>query len=146
MAVRIRLRRIGKKKQPQYRLVVAESAGPRDGRFIETIGHYNPRLDPAQISVNSDRALWWLERGARPSDTARSMLKKVGVWEKFGGEPSVVKRDEGSSDSGSVIDDIAEKQPEVVAESESAEAESETEEEEADSGVEATSDSDKVNE
>ena len=83
--VRIRLRRIGKKKQPQYRLVAAESASPRDGRFIEVIGHYNPRVNPSAISVNEERALWWLRRGAQPSDTARSILMKTGVWEKFGG-------------------------------------------------------------
>ncbi len=86
MAVRIRLRRIGKKKQPQYRLVVAESAAPRDGRFIESIGHYDPGVDPASISVNEERALWWLRQGARASETALSLLKKAGVWEKFSGE------------------------------------------------------------
>jgi small subunit ribosomal protein S16 len=86
VAVRIRLRRIGKKKQPQYRLVVAEAAGPRDGRFIESIGHYNPRLDPPAVSVNEERALWWLRQGAQPTDTARSMLVRTGVWEKFAGE------------------------------------------------------------
>ncbi len=87
MAVRIRLRRIGKKKQPQYRLVVADSAAPRDGRFLETIGQYNPRVEPALITVSEERALWWLRQGARPSDTALSLLKKSGVWEKFSGEP-----------------------------------------------------------
>lgn len=86
MAVRIRLRRIGKKKQPQYRLVVADSAAPRDGRAIEVIGHYDPRVDPPAVSVDQDRALWWLRRGARPSDTARSMLVRTGVWEAFTGE------------------------------------------------------------
>jgi small subunit ribosomal protein S16 len=88
VAVRIRLRRIGKKKQPQYRLVVAEAAGPRDGRFIESIGQYNPRVDPAAISVDEERALYWLQQGAQPSDTVRSLLVKVGVWEKFSGEPA----------------------------------------------------------
>jgi small subunit ribosomal protein S16 len=83
VAVRIRLRRIGKKKQPQYRLVAAESAGPRDGRFIEVIGHYNPRVDPSAVRVNEERALWWLRQGAQPSDTARSLLIKTGVWDKF---------------------------------------------------------------
>ena len=86
MAVRIRLRRIGKKKQPQYRLVVAEAAGPRDGRFIEVIGHYNPRVDPPAVSVNEERALWWLKQGAQPTVTAQSMLVKTGVWERFTGE------------------------------------------------------------
>ena len=88
MAVRIRLRRIGKKKQPQYRLIVADSASPRDGRFIETIGRYNPRVDPPLISVDEERALSWLKQGAQPSDTAQSMLVKTGVWEKFSGEPA----------------------------------------------------------
>ena len=88
MAVRIRLRRIGKKKQPQYRLVAAEGSGPRDGRFLESIGHYNPRVDPPAVSVNEERALWWLKQGAQPTDTAKSMLVKTGVWEKFTGEPA----------------------------------------------------------
>ena len=140
MAVRIRLRRIGKKKQPQYRLVVAESAGPRDGRFIETIGHYNPRVDPAQISVNSERALWWLERGARPSDTARSMLEKVGVWETFGGEPSVARIDSSPSDaSGAVADKGEESQPEAEEKQPEAEEPTETASEEADGAEEVTS-------
>jgi len=88
VAVRIRLRRIGKKKQPQYRLIVADSASPRDGRFIELIGRYNPRVDPPLISVDEERALSWLRQGAQPSDTAKSMLVKTGVWEKFTGEPA----------------------------------------------------------
>lgn len=86
MAVRIRLRRIGKKKQPQYRLVAADSAAARDGRFLEVIGHYNPRVDPRAVSVNEDRVLWWLKQGAQPSDTARSLLVRAGVWAKFTGE------------------------------------------------------------
>ena len=86
MAVRIRLRRIGKKKQPQYRLVVAEASGPRDGRFVETIGQYNPRMSPALLSVNEGRALWWLSQGAQPSETVKSLLTKVGVLAKVGGE------------------------------------------------------------
>jgi small subunit ribosomal protein S16 len=88
VAVRIRLRRIGKKKQPQYRLIVADSSSPRDGRFIESIGRYNPRVEPALVSVDEERALWWLRQGAQPSDTALSLLKKSGVWETFTGEPA----------------------------------------------------------
>lgn len=91
MAVRLRLRRIGKKKQPQYRLVAAENAGPRDGRFIEVIGHYNPRMHPSAMSVNEERAIWWLQHGAQPSDTAKSILVKTGVWEKFSGEAAPVR-------------------------------------------------------
>lgn len=85
MAVRIRLRRIGKKKQPQYRLVAAEAAGPRDGRFIEVIGHYNPRTHPRQEAVDAERALWWLRQGAQPSEAARLLLVRTGVWERFAG-------------------------------------------------------------
>ena len=85
MALRIRLRRVGKRKQPQYRLVVAEAASPRDGRFVEAIGHCNPRLDPRAISVNEERALYWLQQGAQPSETALSILKSAGVWAKFSG-------------------------------------------------------------
>ena len=88
MAVRIRLRRIGKRKQPQYRLVAAEAAGPRDGRFLEAIGHYNPRANPPAITVNEERALWWLKQGAQPSATAKSLLQRAGVWERFTGEPA----------------------------------------------------------
>jgi small subunit ribosomal protein S16 len=86
VSVRIRLRRIGKKKQPQYRLVVAEALGPRDGRFIETIGNYNPRRDPPAITVDEERALAWLRQGAQPTDTVRRVLVKAGVWSKFTGE------------------------------------------------------------
>ncbi len=88
MAVRLRLRRIGKKKQPQYRLVAAEAAGPRDGRFIEALGHYNPKVEPPAVSVNEERALWWLRQGAQPTDTARALLVRTGVWERFTGEPA----------------------------------------------------------
>jgi len=83
MAVRIRLSRFGRKKAPFYRLVVADSRSPRDGRFIELLGTYNPMTDPAAVTVNEERALYWLNVGAQPSDTARGLLKKQGVWEKF---------------------------------------------------------------
>ncbi|MBN1460474.1 MAG: 30S ribosomal protein S16 [Armatimonadetes bacterium] len=128
MAVRIRLRRIGKKKQPQYRLVVAESAGPRDGRFIESIGQYNPRVDPAAISVNEERALHWLQHGAQPSETAQSILVKAGVWEKFTGdppaptpEPPAVVRDEAAPEESTVVEtEVAESAVEEPAEDEAA--------------------------
>jgi len=83
MAVCIRLARHGRKKLPFYRLVVADSRSPRDGRFIEKIGHYNPLRDPAEIAVDEERALYWLKTGAKASDTARSILVKAGVWSKF---------------------------------------------------------------
>ena len=80
MATRIRLRRTGRKHQPMYRIVVTDKAAPRDGRFIETLGHYNPRTEPVTIEVNAEKARDWLSRGATPSDTVRSLLKKAGVF------------------------------------------------------------------
>lgn len=75
MPVRIRLARRGRKKRPFYRIVVAHSEAPRDGRFIESIGSYNPLLDPAEVSIDSNRLQYWLERGAEPTDTVRSLLR-----------------------------------------------------------------------
>lgn len=83
MAVRIRLRRMGAKNRPFYRLVVADSRSPRDGRFIEEIGYYDPTTEPATLSVKQDRALEWLRRGAQPSDTARALLEKSGAWKAW---------------------------------------------------------------
>ena len=83
MAVRIRLTRMGAKKKPFYRLVVADSRAPRDGRFIEILGSYNPISEPAEIKIDEEKALDWLQKGAQPSDTAKSVLTKAGVWEKF---------------------------------------------------------------
>ena len=70
---------MGAKKRPYYRLVVADSRSPRDGRFVEIIGHYNPLTDPAEIVVDKEKAALWLERGAQPSDTVRRLLRQVGV-------------------------------------------------------------------
>ncbi len=85
MAVRIRLSRYGRKKLPFYRLVVADSRSPRDGRFIEEIGTYDPMTEVKEdgIKINEEEALKWLRYGALPSDTARALLKKAGVWAKF---------------------------------------------------------------
>ena len=79
MAVRIRLRRIGAKKRPIYRVVVADSRSPRDGRFIETLGTYNPLTNPAEVNLKSDRVRLWLSRGALPSDTVRNILARQGL-------------------------------------------------------------------
>ena len=79
MAVKIRLRRIGRKKAPVYRIVVADSKSPRDGRFIEIVGQYAPRAADNQLSVKADRVNHWLEVGAQPTDTVRSLLRKAGV-------------------------------------------------------------------
>ncbi|MFV9509892.1 30S ribosomal protein S16 [Tepidibacillus sp. LV47] len=83
MAVRIRLKRMGAKKAPFYRLVVADSRSPRDGRFIEEIGTYNPLTQPAQINIDEEKALKWLQIGAKPSDTVRNLLSKAGILAKF---------------------------------------------------------------
>jgi small subunit ribosomal protein S16 len=79
VAVHIRLRRMGAKKRPFYRIVVADSRSPRDGRFIETVGTYNPLTNPAEISLKPDRVRLWLSRGALPSDTVRNILARQGL-------------------------------------------------------------------
>lgn len=79
MAVKLRLRRMGKKKQPIYKVVAADSRSPRDGKFIEAIGMYNPLTNPATIDFNEDRVLYWLGVGAQPTDTVKSLLSKKGV-------------------------------------------------------------------
>ena len=79
MAVRIRLRRVGRKKAPAYRIIVADSKSPRDGKFIEIIGQYAPRSPQNALSVQADRANYWLDVGAQPSDPVRSLLRKAGV-------------------------------------------------------------------
>ncbi len=82
MATRIRLRRMGAKKAPFYRLIVADSRTPRDGRFIEEIGYYDPTKDPIVLKVNEEKALYWLKTGAQPSETVKSLLNKAGVLAK----------------------------------------------------------------
>lgn len=83
MAVKIRLKRIGAKKAPFYRVVVADSRSPRDGRFIEEIGTYNPVANPAEVKINEEKALEWMTNGAKPSDTVRNLFSKAGLMEKF---------------------------------------------------------------
>ena len=82
MAVKIRLTRMGSKKKTYYRINVADSRSPRDGRFIETVGTYNPLLDPAEVTIKEDLVLDWLSKGAQPSDTVRNILSKEGVMKK----------------------------------------------------------------
>lgn len=83
MAVKIRLKRMGKKKQPFYRIVVADSRAPRDGRSIEKIGHYNPIPDPAELVINEERLFHWMDQGAKPSDTVFSLLRGRGLTLKY---------------------------------------------------------------
>ena len=82
MATKIRLRRMGAKKAPFYRVVVADSRSPRDGRFIEEIGYYNPISEPAEIKINEEQVLKWLQTGAEPSETVKQLLKTTGIWAK----------------------------------------------------------------
>lgn len=83
MAVRLRLLRTGKKKQPSYRVVAADSRSPRDGRFIEIVGIYNPRTDPSVIDIDNAKAVGWLREGAQPSDRVRKLLEISGAWAAF---------------------------------------------------------------
>ena len=83
MSVKIRLARHGAKKRPFYRIVIADSESPRDGKFLENVGTYNPLADPAQVSLKQDRIKYWIDQGAIPTDTVRSLLKKEGFFASF---------------------------------------------------------------
>jgi small subunit ribosomal protein S16 len=83
LSVKLRLMRVGKKKQPTYRIVAADSRSPRDGRFIEIVGTYAPRSDPSEINVKSEKALAWLSKGAQPTETVRKLLEISGVWGEY---------------------------------------------------------------
>ena len=83
MAVKIRLKRMGSNKKPFYRIVVADSRSPRDGKFIEEIGYYNPVSQPKQVKIHDEKAVKWLSNGAQPTDTVKTLLVNNGVMEKF---------------------------------------------------------------
>ncbi len=85
MAVKLRLMRVGKKKQPTYRLVAADARSPRDGAFIEIVGIYDPRAEPSAVRVDNDKAVDWLRRGAQPTDRARKLLEISGAWAEYTG-------------------------------------------------------------
>jgi small subunit ribosomal protein S16 len=86
MAVKLRLMRMGKKKQPTYRVVAADSRSPRNGRFIEIVGTYQPRLDPSVIQIDNEKAVKWLRNGAKPTETVEKLLKVSGAWDEFQGK------------------------------------------------------------
>ncbi|MDD4036466.1 MAG: 30S ribosomal protein S16 [Bacilli bacterium] len=86
MAVKLRLKRMGAKKRPFYRIVAADSRSPRDGRFIELIGTYNPLTEPKEVKIDEEKALKWLNNGAKPSDTVRNLLSEAGIMTKFHNE------------------------------------------------------------
>lgn len=83
MAVKIRLKRLGAKKSPFYRIVVADSRAPRDGRSIEEIGYYNPLTEPVTVKIDEEKALNWMSKGAKPSDTVRNIFSNEGIMKKF---------------------------------------------------------------
>lgn len=85
--VKLRLTRVGKKKQPSYRLVAADSRKPRDGRFIEILGHYNPMVEPQTLVLKEERILHWLKSGAQPTDALKRLLVRDGLWTKHTGKP-----------------------------------------------------------
>jgi len=88
VAVKLRLMRMGKKKQPTYRVVAADSRSPRDGRFIEIVGTYEPRAEPSRINIDNDKAVKWLAQGAQPTETVQKLLKITGAWDQFKGAAS----------------------------------------------------------
>src|ERR1700683_3876769 len=98
--VRIRLRRMGAKKQPTYRFVVADSRSPRDGKFIAILGHYNPRTEPSTVEVDETKAKEWLEKGAQPSETVRRLFAEKGLMEP-GPIPHTKRKPKGAKGSGS---------------------------------------------
>jgi len=83
VAVKLRLMRMGKKKQPTYRIVAADARSPRNGRFIEIIGHYDPRIEPSNIVVDNAKAVGWLRRGATPTERVEKLLRASGAWDEF---------------------------------------------------------------
>jgi len=130
MAVRIRLRRTGAKKRPHFRIVVADKRSPRDGRFLESIGIYDPVADPAKIDIDREKALKWLNDGADASDAARSLLSRVGIWQEFrtGVRPSeeeIAARTEAKAPAAVKPGPEPEPEPEVVAAEPEAEPEPE---------------------
>ncbi|HEY6532345.1 MAG TPA: 30S ribosomal protein S16 [Acidimicrobiales bacterium] len=84
--VKLRLMRMGKTKQPTYRVVAADSRSPRNGRFIEIVGHYNPRTEPSSVTIDNDKAVAWLQKGAQPTEAVEKLLKISGAWEQFTGQ------------------------------------------------------------
>jgi len=132
--VKIRLRRTGAKKQPHYRVVVTESKSPRDGKFIEIIGHYNPRTEPPTVEIDAERALYWLSVGAQPTPAVRRMLDKMGIMSQV----SAVRKGQVSIDE--ILEELAlaKKAEEALAEKpEAVEAEVEEEAPEAEEEPEA---------
>jgi small subunit ribosomal protein S16 len=88
MAVKLRLMRVGKTKQPSYRVVAADSRSPRDGRFIEILGQYNPRSEPSVVNIDNEKVVKWLRQGAQPTERVQKLLEISGAWSEFKGVPT----------------------------------------------------------
>ncbi len=145
VAVKLRLVRMGKRKQPTYRVVAADSRSPRNGRFIEILGTYEPRQEPSVINIDNERALHWLRNGAKPTERVEKLLRITGAWEEFTGKPlePIVYVSKETKDQTSEIDVEKEETAEPVEVQETTNGESEKSEEEASS---AESDSAEVSE
>ena len=103
--VKIRLRRVGARNRPMYRVVVADVRAPRDGAFIEIIGHYNPLTDPETVAIDEEKALKWLGNGAQPTDTVARLLTKLGVMEKY--KPGSAKKLENTTEAESAAEETS---------------------------------------
>jgi small subunit ribosomal protein S16 len=114
VAVKIRLMRVGKKKQPTYRVVVADGRSPRDGRFIEIIGQYQPRQEPSVIDIDADSALAWLRKGAQPTEQVQKLLTQTGVWAQYESErskPAVTQLSRRGYVTGKVAPGVKQEKP-----------------------------------
>ena len=147
VAVKLRLMRMGKKKQPTYRVVAADSRKARNGRFIEVVGFYDPRQDPSVIEIETERAVHWLQHGAQPSERVKKLLQISGAWEAFSGEafvppePKAKKKEEVVEEAAEeaveeVVEEAAEEAAEEVVEEAAEEAAEEIVEEAAEEAVE----------
>ena len=122
MSVKLRLMRMGKKKQPTYRVVAADTRSPRDGRFIEVLGFYNPRAEPSVIEIDNEKAVGWLKNGAQPTERVQKLLTVSGAWSEFTGEapptPYVAPAPAGApAAAAAASDDNAEDEAEASADS-----------------------------
>ena len=128
MATKIRLTRLGKKKQPTYRVVVTDSRKPRDGRYIEQLGIYDPRQDPSLIRIDNERALYWLNTGAQPTERAQKLLEISGAWTLFkvakgeihtvgdSADDTKTAKKKAKAAKAEVVEEVAEDAPEEIAE------------------------------
>ena len=111
MAVKLRLMRMGKKKQPTYRVVAADSRKARNGRIIEAVGFYDPRRDPSVIEIDNEKAVGWLRNGAQPTERVEKLLKISGAWDEFKGQPATPKAEEAPTEEAPVEEAVVEEAP-----------------------------------